>query len=359
MTQKGSRRRQTGKSSYPKASDYHGLFELSNDAIWIHDTAGNITDGNPAFGELLGQPIQKLRGRSVGEFLSRDDKTMVASVERDLLYGVTSVGRYEQQVRRYDGEFAVLETATRVVTQRDGTVAFQSIGRDITEGKKIEESLRFYIRRALGTQEEERKCISRDLHDETVQSLVLIIHRLDAMVLNLTDQLSASVQEEFNALRGLIEDTVIDLRRRAQELRPEILEDLGLSSSLEWLADRLASRGEIHVGVIIDNDIPELPHVYQLALFRIAQEALANVRKHSKASRTRMRLEIVPSAIRLTVVDNGVGFVVPSSLSEMAGRGHLGLLGMQERARLLGGSLNLSSALGEGTTVVAEVPFPQ
>jgi PAS domain S-box-containing protein len=357
MTQKKSSRRQMDRSSHPKVDDYRGLFKLSNDVMWIHDIRGNISDGNQAFKELLGQPIKELRGQSIGRFLSGDDRTRGAVVEKDLLCGVTSVGRYEQRVLKHNGEFAALEVATRLITQRDGTVAFQSIGHDITEKKNMEESLRFYIRRVLDTQEEERKSISRDLHDETVQSLVFIIHRLDAMVLDLTDRLPASALAEFNTLRGLIEDTVMDLRRRVQELRPEILEDLGLPSSLEWLADRLTDIGGIHVGVIIDNDIPELLYIYQLTLFRIAQEALANVRKHSRASRARITLEIIPSAVRLTVTDNGLGFPLPSSLGEMAGRSHFGLLGMQERARLLGGTLTIRSVLGQGTTIVAEVPL--
>ena len=106
----------------------------------------------------------------------------------------------------------------------------------------------------------------------------------------------------------------------------------------------------------MDPNMPELPHPIQLMLFRIAQEVLGNLRRHSRASKARIRLEFTASVVRLTIADNGVGFTVPSSLSEIASSGHLGVLGMQERAQLLGGSLTLTSALDKGTTVVAEVP---
>jgi len=141
-----------------------------------------------------------------------------------------------------------------------------------------------------------------------------------------------------------------------QDLRPAILDDLGLPASLEWIADRITREGKMVVQVVLDKKPHELSSEIELTLFRIAQEALSNIRKHSQASKVLVKLNFLDDSIRLTVADNGVGFTVPA-LGDVNGNRGLGLLSMQERAQILQGNVKIRSIPRSGTTVIAEIPY--
>jgi signal transduction histidine kinase len=140
-------------------------------------------------------------------------------------------------------------------------------------------------------------------------------------------------------------------------LRPVILDDLGLPASLEWLADRLIAETDAEVKITIDDEMPALSAEVELTIFRITQEALANVRRHARAREVRISLGSVGGQIRLTISNNGAGFIVPKHPIEAASFGKWGLITMQERAQLLGGTLALRSVLGKGTVVMVNLPL--
>jgi signal transduction histidine kinase len=145
------------------------------------------------------------------------------------------------------------------------------------------------------------------------------------------------------------------VRRFSHELRPQVLDQLGLMPALELLIEELNEEGKTNARLeVIDFEQRLSPEV-ELALFRIAQEALHNVRRHAQATETVVRMEFTPEQVKLNVTDNGRGFELPKALSDFAGRGKLGLIGMQERTRLLDGSFSIESQLGEGTTIAVEV----
>jgi signal transduction histidine kinase len=147
------------------------------------------------------------------------------------------------------------------------------------------------------------------------------------------------------------------LRRYAQELRPAILDHMGLVAALGWMAENLDRGKRTKVIVEVRGTECELSPEAKLVLFRIAQEALNNVKRHSEATKAVVKLEYEPQKIILTITDNGKGFELPERLSDLASIGKLGLTGMEERARLLGGTLRVQSKPGEGTTVTAELPL--
>ncbi len=149
------------------------------------------------------------------------------------------------------------------------------------------------------------------------------------------------------------------LRCCAQDLRPRILDDLGLTAALEWMAEDLVKNYGIDARVEVVGTERGLPAEVQLLLFRIAQEALSNIRRHAKASMAEVKLKFESNKIRMTVSDNGTGFKLPNQTESLASTGKLGILGMYERARLLGGNLKIQSELGKGTQVIAEVPSPE
>ena len=336
--------------------DYRNLFQLASDAIWVHDLKGNITAGNKAFEKMTGHTMDKLLCKNVREFLSKNALTLAGIVKSKLLKDGPASERYEQRLLRGDGRSVIVEITTYLITQDGQPVAFQNIARDITQEREIRDNLQFYLRKVLVAQEEERKRIACDLHDDTMQSLLLLIHRLDGIASKSAEELPRPVYEELAYLRTLVLEILTGLRRCAEGLRPVILDDLGLVASLEWMADSLTAENKIDVSVQLNLRKRKLPRDVQLILFRIAQEAIGNIKKHAGALRVVIRLETAANGVRLTVTDNGKGFEVPELLSDLGDVGTLGLIGMQERAKLLDGKLSISSQPGQGTTLVVEIP---
>jgi two-component system sensor histidine kinase DegS len=336
---------------------YRALFEDASDGILIHDMNGIITEANKACEKLLGYTVQELVGSKASQFVRGDALALAHMVRERLLSGERIEQRYEQRLTRKDGDEAIVQIATRLITADGKPVGFENIARDVTEERRMRDNLRFYLKQVLRAQEEERKRLSRELHDDTSQSLLLLIHRLDAIASDSEDKLPKPVQEQLTELHGLAVSILDGLRRYAQELRPAILDDMGLVAALEWLAENVNREQETKVSVEVSGKEQEISPEAKLVLFRIAQEALNNVKKHSRATRARVHLEYKSDKIILTVTDNGKGFELPRRLSDMANQGKLGLTGMEERARLLKGTLLVQSKPGEGTVVTAELPL--
>jgi signal transduction histidine kinase len=258
---------------------------------------------------------------------------------------------------RRDGSEAIIELATRLITADGKPIGFENIGRDVTEERKMQDNLRFYLKEVLQAQEEERKRISRELHDDAGQSLLLLIHRLDALTSDPANKLSKPAKDKVTRLHGLAVKILDGLRRYSQELRPAILDHMGLVAALGWMAENLNREQRTKVSIEVRGTEYHLSPEANLVLFRIAQEALNNVKKHSGATKAVVKLEYAPQKIIVTVTDNGKGFELPERLSDLASLGKLGLTGMEERARLLGGTLKVQSKPGEGTTITAELPL--
>jgi two-component system sensor histidine kinase UhpB len=205
--------------------------------------------------------------------------------------------------------------------------------------------------RILEAQEEERQRIARELHDQSAQSLTSMLVRLRVLErANDAGEARAHVQE----LRELTARALEDIRRIALELRPKILEDLGLGEALAWRADELNASGGPRTTLEIAEMARRLPAEVELALYRVAQEALTNVTRHARARTARLRIERIDGAVRLTVEDDGVGFDVDAPLTHPGG---LGVSGMRERMALVGGRLTIDSLQGGGTRVIATVPL--
>jgi len=221
--------------------------------------------------------------------------------------------------------------------------------------KQLQENLRFYLQQVTRAQEEERKRIARELHDDTAQELVALSRRLDSFT-STADHLSAQDLSYLEELRQQVDGILGGVRRFSQDLRPSVLDDLGLLPALEWLTSDLTQHFGIDIAVGVLGSLHRFPPETELTLFRIVQEALRNVWKHSEASRAWVAVEFGDDKTVLTITDNGKGFEQPEKIEDLAGGGKLGLAGMQERAQLIGGRLMLQSEPGKGTTVTVEVP---
>ena len=223
------------------------------------------------------------------------------------------------------------------------------------ENAHLFENMRFYARQITQIQEDERRRIARELHDETIQMLIVMSRRLEALTM-LPEPLSETAMGHLESLRKLTGDTLKGIRRFVQDLRPPTLDHLGLVAALEGLTRSMMEQDKIETKLQVKGEMQRLMSEEELVLFRIAQEALNNVRRHSQASQATVQVEFSLSKIRMIIEDNGRGFNAPGRIGDLVSTGRLGLVGMHERARLLGGTLQIESEADTGTTVVVEVP---
>lgn len=336
---------------------YRYLFENASDAMWVHDMEGNFLDGNKALEKLSGYTLGEWTGMNVTKFLAGESLALAREVRRKLLKGKEPEQPYEQRFVTKDGAIRIVKMATSPVTINGEVKGFQHVARDVTEEKQLQENMRFYVQQVTRVQEDERKRIARELHDDVSPSLLLLIQRLDTITSRTQRKLPKSLVENLEGLRSQAIEALDGLRRCAQDLRPRILDDLGLVAALDWMAEDMVKNQGIDARVEAMGTERSLPAEVELLLFRIAQEALTNTRRHAEASRAVVKLEFEDNKLKMTISDNGRGFQLPERIGDLASTGKLGLAGMQERARLLGGTLRIQSELGKGTQVVAEAPL--
>jgi PAS domain S-box-containing protein len=334
---------------------YQALFESANDAIWLHDLEGNIVAANKASAALTGYSLEKLSTiKSHNLFAKGGCLESINQMEDSLLKNGTSGHLSEAKIIRKDKSESYVQLSTNPISINGQVVGFQHIARDITEQKRMQENLRFYLHQVTRAQEEERKRIAREIHDESVQSLASLAHKIEAIA----TEKRRLPKEVIHYLEGLWSETksIIDgLRRFSHELRPGVLDQVGLGSALELLVEELSKEQNISTSLEISGSERRLQPEVELALFRIAQEALSNIRRHSEAKKSAIKLLFTSRKVKLTVSDDGRGFQLPEVLGDLANEGKLGLLGMQERTLLLNGKFSIKSIVGKGTKVVVEV----
>ncbi|HSJ52787.1 MAG TPA: sensor histidine kinase, partial [Anaerolineae bacterium] len=213
-----------------------------------------------------------------------------------------------------------------------------------------QQSMHDYLGVVTAAQEEERKRLARDLHDDTIQNLIALKQRVQSLRRK-AGQDPDTVQSRLAELQALLETTMDEVRRFSRALRPIYLEEAGLVAALEALA-RDTSQDGVDTAFEVQGDAWRLPPETELALYRIVQEALNNVTKHAQTARARVAVEFSEQQVAIRVEDGGVGFNVPGRVTELAEAGHYGLMGMQERAQLAGAQLRVQSQPGLGTAVV-------
>ncbi len=206
-----------------------------------------------------------------------------------------------------------------------------------------------YITTVLRGQEDERLRLARELHDDTIQSLIALQQRVE-MAEKALGKDRALAEGKIRELRELVETTLVSVRRYVRDLRPTYLEELGLIPALEMLTR------ELNATFAVAGAEARLDAERELALFRIVQEALRNVVKHARAQKIAVKLNFDGEDVTTTIEDDGTGFDAPDAPTAYARAGHFGLTGMQERAQLLGGNVYVKSERGKGTKVVVVVP---
>ena len=226
----------------------------------------------------------------------------------------------------------------------------------LKQSDSLQEQLRRLSRQILSAQEEERKRISRELHDVIAQTLTGINVRLAALKKEAAINTNG-LDRNIARTQRLVEKSVGIVHEFARELRPAALDDLGLIPALHSFVKLFSKRTRIHVHLKVFAGVEQLPGNQRTILYRVAQEALTNVSRHAHASRVEVGIQKVAEGICLKIADNGKSFEVERVLNAR-GTKRLGLLGMRERVEMIGGTFGIESAPGQGTTIQVEIPPP-
>jgi PAS domain S-box-containing protein len=340
------------------------ILESTTDAIATYDLNLNLLYLNKAGRAMVGlKEDEDISGRSPLEFITEEVKALIRNeaIPMAVLQG------------HWKGEFSILSLDGREIpvsflglvhkTPEGRVQYFSTIIREITELKRVEnelrcsqEILRTLASRTLSAQEDERKRIALEVHDALGSSLSAIKFKVEEVLLRLRKDGTAdgSISESLKPLIPFIQDTIEETRRIQSELRPPILDDLGIVATLSWLCRRFRT---IYSGIRVEQAVTirdeDVPDHLKLSLLRIAQEAMNNISKYAQADSVYLGLRKVDDAIELSIRDNGVGFD-PESLShrEITKKG-LGLSSMKERVEFSGGSFSVESAIGKGTVIKA------
>lgn len=336
---------------------YRYLFENASDVIWVHDVNGIFVDANRAFERLTGFHKEELKGVHLAKFLSSGSLNLAREVRNNLITGKEFEQPYEQQFYIKDSSVMTVMMSTNAIIDGGRISGFEHVARDVTQEKKLQENVRSYIQQITRAQEDERKRISRDLHDDVSPNILILIQKLDNLTSNQRLKLS-NYRESLKELRIQAVAALESLRHCAQGLRPRVIDDLGLVAALEWIAEDFERDQHIETRVEVKGIERYIPPETQIVLFRIAQEALNNVRKHARASKVSIDVEGGDDYIMMTVTDNGKGFEVPERVEDMVRDGKLGLMGMYERTKLLDGTFHIKAKAGEKTEIIVRLPWP-
>jgi len=344
---------------------YQELFDFAPDAYIVTDMAAMIQEVNHAAAALLAVSPPRLRRKPLYLYVAPDEQPAFY----DHLARLTKQdGVYSWEIRiqpRGRGPLPVAISTAVVRNAQGNPRALRWLLRGITEQKAVQERAKqaeLAIQqsreqlRALAThlqnQQEERRRIAREIHDEL--ALALTVLKIDvAWLSNRWRRADAACRDRLRRMAALLDGLICAVRRIGTELRPEILDDLGLTATIEWQLQEVRKR----TGMAYELALPEedilLEQARATAMFRIFQEALTNVLRHASARRVVVQLSQHPDGLVLEVTDDGKG-ITPSRLTD---RSSLGLLSMRERAHLLGGEVTIQSKAGEGTKVTLRMPY--
>ena len=332
------------------------VFELAPVAIWITD-AEQIVFANRACATLFGtsEPAQ-LVGRSIYSLLAPGSHRAVRQKVAQALTTGTPVTTVSERIARLDG--TVREVVIAVAGLPDhGRTAVQMVLTDISERTRESEELersRRELRRLsanlVNAREAERRNIARELHDELGQWLTALKMELATLVAGTQ---RGGLEGRVANMLSIVDETMAAVRRMASDLRPLMLDELGLNAAVEWLARESARRLGIEIMLRLDDTDPPVSEAATIALYRMVQEALTNIARHAKATEVQIELRREAGEVVLTVRDNGVGF----SEKAMYRDGSHGLMGIRERAYMFGGELEVGNLPGGGGRITVRLPL--
>lgn len=339
------------------------LVNTAQAIILVLDEQGRIVRFNPYLEKLTGIKLEEVKGQDwFYWFLPLDCRVRVRKLFFETLSGQKSKG-FANPIRTRDGDLRLIEWYSAVMRRPDGTpVGFLSIGQDITEKQRAEEALKrseMWLRnlysQLLKTQEEERRNLSKEVHDSIGSPLAAIKIGLENAIM--LRQREGVNTENLRALAELAQHSMRECRRIMTDLRPPVLDDYGITAAIRWLCDRFeAINPDMRIEKKIELSEKAIPEFLRIVLFRIVQEALNNAARHSGAKNITISLKC-GEHIELLVRDDGCGFDAAAVTSRKKHETGFGISNMKERTELSGGLFTIETCVDRGTTVHARWPY--
>jgi len=336
---------------------YHQVFQNSMDAILLTAPDGSIHAANPAACRMFGRTESEIRQGGRSAVVDMKDTRLISALEER-----ASKGSFHGELTflRQDGSHFPGEISTNIFKSMNGTDLTSMIIRDITERKNAESELRHshdqlaeLSRRLSETREAESRSIGRELHDQIGQMLTAL-----QLTLDMIPQLPAEAAiKKMTVAQNLVGELLERVSKMTLELRPPMLDDLGLIPTLLWHVNRYHDQ----TGIAVDfrhggNDTKRFAPEIESTAYRVIQEALTNIARHAKASSARLQVFVQNEALQIFIEDHGQGFDVLNTLAETPSSG---LRGMRERIGLMNGKFEIESKANEGTLITIEIPLQE
>ncbi|HEU4382455.1 MAG TPA: ABC transporter substrate binding protein [Anaeromyxobacteraceae bacterium] len=353
-----SRRKRTEEALRESETKYRDLYDNAPDMYHSVDKNGIIVECNETEARILGYPKDEIVGRPIADFLTDASRT-THEKEFPAIIRMEAIQGLERDFVRKDGTTFTASLNVFVETDASGgTVKTKTIGRDISERKRAEaelrrsrEDLRHLSAHVESAREEERGRIAREVHDELGVNLSKLKLDIAWLERRLSDQ--KPLLEKASSMVDLVDDTIGQVQRIASELRPGVLDHLGLPAAIRWQAGEFRDRAGIQCVLSILPEVAGLDQDLAIALFRIFQETLSNVVRHARATRVEVDLLEADGTLTLEVRDNGRG-IAEREISDPAS---FGLMSIRERAAFFGGAAEIKGSPGAGTAVTVSIPL--
>jgi PAS domain S-box-containing protein len=363
---------------------YRSYIEVTEQLGWTTNADGEVVEDIPSWRRFTGQSEEEVKSWGWSKALHPDDLEQTARVWRN---AVATRNNYETEyrIRRYDGVYRHFLAHGVPVFKADGNIQ-EWVGTciDITERKRTEqalqrhslelqrlnetleqrvqertkelekanEELRRLSSKLLSSQEEERRRIAGEIHDNLGACLNAIRFKVEGSLQTIETEFGGQASEPFKSVVPLVQEGIEECRRMQQDLRPSLLDDLGLLPTLSWFCRRFQTiYSTIRIEQEIDIGEDELPNALKIIIYRVLQEAMNNIAKHGRAELVHLSLRKVDGRMELTVRDNGQGFDLEKVSSQEATKKGLGLTSMRERVEFSGGSFTIESGENKGTII--------
>ncbi len=339
------------------ADELRVLHEAASEGIMIHEK-GVLLKANDQYFKMFGYEPHELLGKQVLP-LTVVPESLNFRTKRTTPDGVTT---YEIKGQRKDGSTFLMEVRGKLMEYQGRQVRGVAV-MDISERKKIEEALResehmlrFLSTRLLEAGDKERSRISKELHDQLGHDLALLKSRVHSIGKQLEER-QENLQNECENMIGAIELIIENVRRISRDLMPSILEDLGLFASLQWLVENFSKQHGIHITL----DMEDIDHLFsreiQVNIYRVFQESFTNISKHADAKEVSIEVKKEGDGISFVVKDDGKGFELNKIINRKFNEKGVGLMAMKERMNIVGGTFEVNSLPGKGTTIKFVVPI--
>jgi two-component system NarL family sensor kinase len=332
---------------------YRVLIESMNEGALTLTADKTILYANQCFARMVKCPLEQVIGSSFRRFITAESRAALRPLMKK-----TAGGKIDVLLQATQGQPRPVQLSIRRLAGNGSpAITFGLVVTDMTEARRAEELLRALTHRVVQVQEAERGSVALELHDNITQRLCAVLFSSQALADKLSVQ-DGPAKREAVKLRALLGEAAAEVERISRNLRPSILDQLGLGAMLESTCAEFAARTGVSAKLTDTADAVPLPADTELALYRIVQESLKNVEKYARARHVTVSLHQRGAYVQLLINDDGVGFDAAHHAARREGKAVLGLIGMRERAAFVGGTLTIKSGARAGTEIDVRVPLP-